>query len=518
LTALGPGVTCLAIILSLFFASCDTVVPMSSKNGRHHLLLLASCIVPSLCLPMAAQETAPSAQPETPMVLRVTTREVVLDVIARDKNHRPVSDLTENDFQVLDVGKHADKNPKHILSMRIIDPQTDPIHAGGRDSGFSIRSGATCALSATPHYELAIQASPESGFHQILIKTTRAGVTLSFRHRYYVGLTPSGSPPKETKDSAESIALGDAACFHTLIPPTLAITAHPIVGGNATRYEVVVRPESLAGIGLNGSNTRVHLDFGMCTFDASGNFAQYFHTSSDHQLTPSEVQDAEARGLSKMLEIPGETPHLVRLVVREHETGNLGIVDVSRPVSLAGQGDKDKFQPPPVGTIRAFGVVTPLPNAFCGDVYEISYGAGVLPDFWNLDPIGSIYANALNVVDQDITGAVGIPGVSHSVMWFGVDYYGEFYITKPGEYKFDLESDDGSRLEIDNQQLIDNDELHPAQSKTAKVNLSVGRHTIHVPYFQGSPPGVALILTIKPPGESTRPFKLSDFAPPPTTP
>ena len=81
----------------------------------------------------------------------------------------------------------------------------------------------------------------------------------------------------------------------------------------------------------------------MCTFDASGNFAQYFHTSSDHQLTPSEVQDAEARGLSKMLEIPGETPHLVRLVVREHETGNLGIVDVSRPVSLAGQGDKDKI-------------------------------------------------------------------------------------------------------------------------------------------------------------------------------
>jgi hypothetical protein len=140
---------------------------MSSKNGRHHLLLLASCIVPSLWLPMAAQETAPSAQPETPMVLRVTTREVVLDVIARDKNHRPVSDLTENDFQVLDVCKHADKNPKHILSMRIIDPQTDPIHAGGRDSGFSIRSGATCALSATPHYELAIQASPESGFHQI---------------------------------------------------------------------------------------------------------------------------------------------------------------------------------------------------------------------------------------------------------------------------------------------------------------------------------------------------------------
>jgi hypothetical protein len=53
---------------------------------------------------------------------------------------------------------------------------------------------------------------------------------------------------------------------------------------------------------------------------------------------------------------------------------------------------------------------------------------------------------------------------------------------------------------------------------TGKINLSAGRHTIHVPYFQGSPPGVALILTIKPPGESTRPFNLSEFAPPQTTP
>jgi len=452
------------------------------------------------------------------MVLRVTTREVVLDVIARDKNHNPVSDLAESEFQVFDGGKHADKNPKQILSMRVIDPHSDPTHAGGRESGFSIRSGATCALSATPHYELAIQASPEPGFHQILIKSTRAQVTLSFRHRYYVGPTPSGSAAKETKDSAESIALGDAACFHTLIPPTLGITAHPIVAGNATRYEVVVRPESLAGVGLNGTNAHVHLDFGMCTFDASGDLAQYFHSSYEHQLTPAELESAQARGLGHMLEIPGDTPHLARLVVREHETGNLGIVDVSRPVSLAGQGDQDKFRAPPVGTIRAFGVVTPLPSSFCGDVYEISYGAAVLPDFWNLEPIGSIYANALNVVDQDASGAVGIPGVSRSTMWFGVDYYGEFFITKPGEYKFDLESDDGSRLEIDNQKIIDNDELHQAQSKTGKVNLAAGRHTIHVPYFQGSPPGVALILTIKPPGESTRPFNLSDFAPPPTTP
>jgi hypothetical protein len=489
---------------------------MHSQSGPRRSLLIAVCVLPMLSSPLAAQTPPAPDTTEVGPVLHVTTREVVVDVVARDKNHRPVSDLAANEFQVFDVGKHADKNPKRVISMRMIDPHTDIARKG--EKGFVIRSGATCALSATPHYELAIQASPEPGFHQIQVKSTRPDVTLSFRHRYYVGAPPSRSAGKETRDSAESIALSDAACFHTLIPPTLAITAHPIVIGNSTRYEVIVRPESLSSIGLDGNNAQVHLDFAICTFGASGDFAKYFHSSFERQLTPGELEKVQAQGLGHLLEIPGDVPHLARLVVREHETGNIGIVDVSRPVSPGGQGDQDKFHPPPVGTVRAVGVVTPLPNAFCGDVYEISSGTATIPDFWNLEPIGSVYANTLNVVDQDANGSVGIPGVSHATKWFGVDYYGEFFIAKPGEYKFDLESDDGSRLEIDDLKIIDNDDLHQAQSKTGKINLAAGRHTIHVPFFQGSPPNLALILTIKPPGESTRPFNLSDFTPPPTSP
>jgi hypothetical protein len=496
---------------------------MFTKHCRRDLLICGgaavslSIAVVYFSIAAAAQEGKQEAPSDSGMVLKLQTNEVVLDVVARDKNHNPIGDLAESEFQVVQAGKNADKSPLHILSMRMIDPHSDTGQGGGNESGFRIRSGAICALSFTPHYELTIPASPGAGFHQIMIKTTRAQVTLSFRHQYYVGPTPSGAA-KDSKDSSASITLGDAACFHSLFPQTLAITAHPIVTGNATRYEVVVRPESLSGIGLGGTNTRVHLDYGVCTFDASGNFAQYFHTSSDRQLTPSEVTTTQAHGFAKQLEIPGDTPYLVRVAVREPETGNLGIVDVSRPVSLAEKSGQGKFELPPVGTLRAFGVITPLPNSFCGDFYEISLGAGVIPDFWNLEPIGSIYTNALNVQDQDTTGAVGLPGVSHSVMWFGIDYYGEFYITKPGEYKFDIESDDGSRLEIDNQQIIENDELHPAQSKTAKINLAAGRHTIHVPYFQGSPPGVALILTIKPPGGPTRSFNLADYPPPSPTP
>jgi len=489
----------------------------SRYEWKRFLPLLAVCVVPSLRLPIAAQQTpAPATEPDVPFVLHLTAREVVIDVVARDKKLNPVGDLAEGDFQVFPVGKNADKSPLHIVSMKVIDVHNDTGPAVGKEGGFSIHSGAVCALSSTAHYQLTIPAASEPGFHQILVKTNRPGVTLSFRHQYYVGAIPT--PNKESKDSSP-ITLGDAACFHTLLPATLAVTAHPTIvsGGGSTRYTVVIRPESLYLLGLDGTNKKTHLDFGMCTFDASGNFANYYHTSFDRELTPSEAADAQIHGLQKQLEIPGDTPYLVRIAIREPETGNLGIVDVSRPVSLTG--GKDKFQLPPVGTVRAFGVITPLPNSFCGDFYEISLGAAVIPDFWNLEPLGSLYTNALNVQDQDVTGAVGIPGISHSVMWFGVDYYGEFWITKPGEYKFDLESDDGSRLFIDNQQIIENDELHQAQSKSGKVTLAAGRHTIHVPYFQGSPTGVALILTIKPPGGPTKPFNLADYpAPAATTP
>jgi len=112
----------------------------------------------------------------------------------------------------------------------------------------------------------------------------------------------------------------------------------------------------------------------------------------------------------------------------------------------------------------------------------------------------------------------GIPGITHTSVWFGVDYYGKFYVTKPGEYLFELQSDDGSRLEIDNLLLIDLDGVHAVAKQTATTALLAGWHSIHVPYFQGPPIALALVLSIQPPGESSRPFNLNEFVPPATKP
>jgi hypothetical protein len=475
------------------------------------------------CKAVVAQESAQPAPLAVPLVLRIQTNEVVLDVVARDRHNNVVADLKEDEFEVVELAKRGKGAPHRILSMRTIDPHRDESNAGRAESGFKISTGAVCALNVMTHYQLAIPASPEPGYHQVVVKTSRQDVSLSFRHRYYVGPTPGlgqapdSTPPKGHNPTSDDTALGEAACFHPLVPPTLAITAHPTQapGGNATRYLVVVRPESLAGIGLAAPSSKVKLDFGMCTFDATGAFVKYMKSSSDRTVSTADFDRIQANGFGTLLEIPGkEAPYLARFVVRERETGNLGIVDVARPLSVVAQGEKDKMLIRPTGSIRSFGTVTPREHTFCGDVYELSSGASTLPDFWNLDPVGSIYNDTLSVPEQDIMGAEGIPGITRNNMWFGVDYWGEFYVSEPGDYVFELQSDDGSKLEVDNQQVIDLDGVHTALVKSGHVNLAVGRHTIHVPYFQGPPTALALILRVKPPGKSMRPFNLTEYAAP----
>jgi len=488
---------------------------MSSQRFQRFLLLIATCLFSSLCLPMDAQNSQPPAQSDFP-VLRISTREVVLDVVARDQHNNPVANLTASDLQVFERGNGKELNPKRIRSIRVIDPHRDASRAGATDSGFRISSGAVCALNSTTHYEIAIAASDEPGFHQILVNTTRAKVTLSFRHRYYVGQTANDSHPEDRTAGDESRALREAACFHSLTPPTLSITAHPIAstGEKSARYSVIVRPESLTSIGLDGTNSHVQLDFGMCTFDATGALVQYLRSSVDRQLTAADLDRVQNRGLVNLLEIPSDPPPLARFAVRDRVTGNLGVVDVALPVSLTAQFDSGAGLRRPTGSIISFGVVTPREGTFCGDVYELPKGTSALPDYWSLEPVGSVYTDALTVPNQDITIAGGIPGVTRSNTWFGVDYYGEFFVKKAGKYEFELRSDDGSRLEIDNQPVINLNGVHQDIAKTEHVHLSAGLHTIHVPYFQGPPSALALVLRIKPPGESMEPFNITEFAPP----
>jgi hypothetical protein len=308
--------------------------------------------------------------------------------------------------------------------------------------------------------------------------------------------------------------LEEAACYHSAIPSSISLRAQLIETGNtdSARYSLVIRADSLGFIALSDQVRRVELDYGVCTFDSSGVPLKYLHTSVERILSSDEYQRAAVHGLPNLLDMPQSgAPAYARFIVRDRATGNIGNIDVINPLALAGEGTNHKRVKPPTGSIRAFGSVVPDLDAFCGDVYELPVSTGDIPDFWDMDPIGSVYVNSLDVPDQNITEKAGIPGVTNRVAWFGIDYHGEFWITTPGEYKFRLSADDGADLYIDDEPVIKVGGSHPMVTKTGKITLSAGKHVIHVPYFQGPPVELALILEIQPPGKKYEAFDLQNY-------
>lgn len=67
---------------------------------------------------------------------------------------------------------------------------------------------------------------------------------------------------------------------------------------------------------------------------------------------------------------------------------------------------------------------------------------------------------------------------------FGYQFRSLINIPEKGVYKFHIYSDDGARLFIDGQEVIDNDGSHSAGEVTGKVALEKGFHEIRVIYFE----------------------------------
>lgn len=68
-----------------------------------------------------------------------------------------------------------------------------------------------------------------------------------------------------------------------------------------------------------------------------------------------------------------------------------------------------------------------------------------------------------------------------------------------GTYAFRLTSDDGSRLYLDNQLVIDHDGLHGAEPKDGSVPLTAGYHALRIEFFEAGG-GQVLQLAWQPPG------------------
>jgi VWFA-related protein len=95
--------------------------PCAQNAGR---LFPVLTILLFLCAAGVAQEKpemqSKRPQQEPPAVLKVTTRLVTVDVVARDRHGDPVRDLTAKDFQIIEqAGSHKDQ--QQIISFRLLD-------------------------------------------------------------------------------------------------------------------------------------------------------------------------------------------------------------------------------------------------------------------------------------------------------------------------------------------------------------------------------------------------------------
>jgi hypothetical protein len=406
-----------------------------------------------------------------------------------------------------------------------------------------------------PHYSLAYHPGPEawtSGVHQVAVRSLRRGVHLYYRHSYYVGATAVQPDRKPLKPAAIDALLRNDACGHPSVPASVALRARSVDTGDPVllRVSVSVDADSLAFVSLSDKERRVQLDYAVCNFDSTGRPLNYFTASLDRVLSPVDYARALAHGFPHLLQFPRpEHLSMTRFVVRDRSTGNLGSVDVvlgaveppapSPAVQQLLAADLDAARrhklletmlhthtpvpfffgsAPPQGPIGSFGSVVPLSDSFCGDVFELRSMLDQLPNFSDLDPIGAVYTRSLDVPNQTFSGTNGIPGVTPRTVDFGIDYYASFWVTRPGTYHFLMVSDDGALLQIDGARVIDLDGLHMATIRAGAVTLEAGRHTIHVPYYQGAPSAVALELWVMPPGGQWQFFDLAHYQPPAASP
>ena len=68
--------------------------------------------------------------------------------------------------------------------------------------------------------------------------------------------------------------------------------------------------------------------------------------------------------------------------------------------------------------------------------------------------------------------------------FFALRYTGYIKVQKDGVYTFYTNSDDGSRLYIADELVVDNDGLHGAQEVQGRIALAAGMHPVKVEYFQ----------------------------------
>ncbi len=141
----------------------------------------------------------------------------------------------------------------------------------------------------------------------------------------------------------------------------------------------------------------------------------------------------------------------------------------------------EPFQVKEIATIRARAFVAGRPPSY---IATQTFSNGLEYDYYQI-PVQSVSelskhkATRFSEISQ-----VKIVPCTQNVEAFGIIFNGYIDIQKEGLYTFYLLSNDGSKLYVNNKELVDNDGLHGVREKSGKISLPVGQYPIKVKYFQ----------------------------------
>jgi hypothetical protein len=138
--------------------------------------------------------------------------------------------------------------------------------------------------------------------------------------------------------------------------------------------------------------------------------------------------------------------------------------------------------------------------------FALSSGVSVLPNFSTLAPYLTGTAADINLPSTN--GVFSDSGRSDNV---AAAYTGFLVVPTDGLYTLFTESDDGSRLFIGSERVVNNDGLHGMIEAAGQINMRAGRHAFRVDFFEAGG-GAGLIVLWQGPGIAKAPIPAGSFA------
>jgi PA14 domain len=123
-------------------------------------------------------------------------------------------------------------------------------------------------------------------------------------------------------------------------------------------------------------------------------------------------------------------------------------------------------------------------------------GNGLNVDFYNTDPsaygldyqrdgiVTKDHKLALQSVDNINFDWTGSPGAGVQSEHFAVQWHGQLLAPESGKFTFTTNADDGIRVYIDGNKIIDDWSDHKPHEASGSIDLLSGKHTIQVDYYQ----------------------------------